>query len=245
MTPDELVKTACPAIATIGGQFYFDPATIARGKEHGLDGMRLYILGRGGVLGDVEPAVVQSAFGYFSAGVISKLWNTAREKMAPREAGRLYHECAADFGRRRFAAVELDAFCAAAEKVVAAAHPAALALYAGWAAEPRVDDAAGRAMQLAVVLREFRGSAHLVAVLASGIEAQVAHFIRRPEMYKGFGYDDTNPPSVTDADKANLIAAETLTDKLVLPAYSALNATEAKAFADGALAMLGVATPQV
>jgi hypothetical protein len=242
MTPDELVKTACPAIATLGGQFYFDPATIARGKEHGLDGMRFYILGRGGVLGDVEPAVVQSAFGYFSAGVITKLWNSAREKMAPRDAGRLYHECAATFGRSRFADLDLEGFCAAAEKVVAAAHPAALALYAGWAAEPRVDDSAGRAMQLAVVLREFRGSAHLVAVLASGVQAEVAHFIRRPDMYKGFGYDDANPPKVTDGDHANLVAAEALTDKLVLPAYAALDANEAKVFSAGAEAMLAAAT---
>jgi hypothetical protein len=244
MTPDALVKAACPTIATLGGQFYFDPATIARGKEHGLDGMRFYILGRGGVLGDVEPAVVQSAFGYFSAGVITKLWNSAREKLGPRDAGRLYHQCTAEFGRAHFGKLDLEPFCAAAEKVVAAAHPAALALYAAWAAEPRVEDAPGRAMQLAVVLREFRGSAHLVAVLASGVHPEVAHFIRRPEMYKGFGYDDTNPPSVSDADHAGLVAAETLTDQLVLPAYSALDAKEAKALAAGAEAMLAAAPPR-
>lgn len=244
MTPDELVQTACPPIAALGGLFYFDPATIARGKEHGLDGMRFYILGRGGVLGDVEPAVVQSAFGYFASGVITKLWNSAREKMSARDAGRLYHECAAAFGRERFAGLDLAAYCTAAEKVVDAAHPAGLALYAGWAAEPRVSDDAGRAMQLAAVLREFRGSAHLLALLASGVHPEVAHFIRRPEMYRGFGYDDTNPPSVSETDKANLIAAEQLTDRLVLPAYSVLDAAEAKALADGATAMLKIAKPE-
>jgi len=244
MTPEELVQTACPPIAALGGLFYFDPATVARGKEDGLDGMRFYILGRGGVLGDVEPAVVQSAFGYFSAGVITKLWNSAKEKMSPRDAGRLYHQCAAAYGRERFSGLDLSAYCAAAEKVVDAAHPAGLALYAGWAAEPRVSDDAGRAMQLAVVLREFRGSAHLLALLATGVHPEVAHFIRRPEMYKGFGYDDTNPPSVTDADRANLIAAEQLTDRLVLPAYSVLDATEARALADGATAMLQIAKPE-
>ena len=136
MTPEELVQTACPPIAALGGLFYFDPATVARGKEHGLDGMRFYILGRGGVLGDVEPAVVQSAFGYFSAGVITKLWNSAKEKVAPRDAGRLYHECAATYGRERFDGIELSAFCAAGDKVLEAAHPAGFSLFAGWAAEP-------------------------------------------------------------------------------------------------------------
>jgi hypothetical protein len=244
MTPEELVQTACPPIAALGGLFYFDPATIARGKEHGLDGMRFYILGRGGVLGDVEPAVVQSAFGYFASGVITKLWNSAKEKMAPRDAGRLYHECAAAYGRARFDGIDLSGFCAAGDKVLEAAHPAGFSLFAGWAAEPRVSDDAGRAMQLAVVLRELRGCAHLVALLATGVHPEVAHFIRRPEMYKGFGYDDTNPPSVSEADKANLVAAEHLTDRLVLPAYSVLDATEASALADGAIKMLQVAKPE-
>ncbi|MGE0881719.1 MAG: hypothetical protein AB7L13_11495 [Acidimicrobiia bacterium] len=237
MTPEQLVATACPLLADLGGRFYFDGATLARGKEYGLDGMRFYILGRGGVLGDVEPAVVQSAFGYFSAGSIEKLWTTAKEKLAPREAAHVYHECAAAFGRAHFASLDLSAFNAAAAKVVAAAHPAAFALFAGWSAEPLTDDVPGRAMQLAVVLREFRGSAHLVAVLASGVEPEIAHFIRRPEMYKGFGYDDANAPAVTDTHRAALDAAETLTDKLVLPAYSALTASEADALASGAQAM--------
>ena len=41
-------------------------------------------------------------------------------------------------------------------------------------------DVAGRAMQLLTVLREFRGSAHLLAVRAAGLDAKTAHFIRRP-----------------------------------------------------------------
>lgn len=238
MTPYELVKSVCPKIAQLGGAFYFDPATLARGKELGLDGMRFYVLGRGGVLGDVEPAVVQSAFGYFAAGSIQKLWTTATEKLAPREAAREYQQCTSAFGRGRFASLDLGAFAQAGEKVIAAAQPAGLTLFAGWAAEPRATDVPAHAMQVATVLREFRGSAHLVAVLASGLTAERAHLIRRPEMYKAFGYDEASAATVTDEERFQLDAAEALTDQLVLAAYSVLSSTEADALDAGATAML-------
>ena len=87
MTPDEIVSQACPKIADLGGAFYFVPETTSRGKERGVDGMRLYFLGRGGVLGDTSAAVVRSAFGYFNPGLVEKLWNSGREKL-PVDRGR-------------------------------------------------------------------------------------------------------------------------------------------------------------
>jgi len=191
---------------------------------------------RGGVLGDVDAKVVQCAFGYFEAGLVSKMWSTAKEKMAPRDAARLYMECAADLGRRKFSGIAgLDAFCAAAEKVVAAADPASLPLFAGVAAEPLVEDLPGRAMQLVAVLREYRGSAHLLAVVASGLSPKLAHAIKRPDDVGTFGYAEA--PAVTDADRAKLDAAEALTDAIVLTAFSALDAAEADALMAGVNAM--------
>lgn len=227
MTPDELIAHACPKIGALGGAFYFRPETIAVGKEHGLDGFRFYFLGRGGVLGDVEPAVVLSAFGYFEAGLLAKMWNTAKEKVAPREAARIYLQCNAELGRTKFSGIdELDAFNAAAEKIVAAAHPAALPLFAGIAAEPLPDDAAGRAIQLVSVLREMRGSAHLAAIVASGLHPTVAHHLKRPDDMESFGYRG-DPPAVTDEDRAKHQAAEAMTDAMVRPAYAAVTPEEA------------------
>ena len=238
MTPQELLHAACPALGTVGAGFYFAPSTLAVGKDLGLDGMRWYVLGRGGVLGDVESPVVTSAFGYFHPATVAKLWDSAKEKLAPRDAGRRYHQCAAESGRAKFSGIAgLDAFNEAAQAVIGAAHPAGLALFAGLAAEPVVDDAPGRAMQLAAVLRELRGSAHIVAVLASGLTPEKAHFVRRPEMYKSFGYDEANPPAVTDDDKTRLAASDTLTDQLLLPAFSVLDSTGSAALAAGATAM--------
>ncbi len=232
----DLVKAACPKIGSLGAAFYFHPDTVAKGKELGLDGFRFYILGRGGVLGDVEPVVIQSAFGYFEAGLINKIWNSAKERMDPRAAGRAYLEAAQDFGRTTFADIEgLDAYCAAAEAVVAAVNPAGLSLFAGISAEPLPDDLPARAMQLTAVLREYRGSVHLLAVRAKGLGDDQAHAIKRPDDVATFGYAET--PAFTDDDRAKHAAADELTDELVLEAYGVLDAAGGEALMAGLNAM--------
>lgn len=229
--------TAGAPLNKVGAAFYFDPATVARGKELGLDGFRFYVLGRGGVLGDVEAPVVHAAFGYFNPDVIDKIWSSAKETVAPRDAARAYQECAAVLGRERFSGVEgLEAFCDAAEAIVAAQPDAALSLYAGWAAEPRADDLPARAAQLAALLRELRGSVHLVAVVASGLTDQQAHFLKRPDDYAMFGWSD--PPEVDDSHRAAMDAAEELTNRLLAPAFGVVPEADRQAVCDVADAML-------
>jgi hypothetical protein len=238
MTPAELISATSPAIGSLGGSFYFQPATLARGKALGLDGFRFYFLGRGGVLGDVEPAVVTSAFGYFEPALVARMWTSAKEVVPPRVAGAAYVEACREQGRAQLGEVDgLDEFCAAAGAVVAAQHPAALALFAGWAAEPLPDDAPGRAMQLVTTLREMRGSVHLLAVVTSGLTAQKAHFIKRPDDYNTFGYDADAPPEITDTDRERYDRAGQLTDDLLAPAYATLDDAGAEAFRAGVAAM--------
>ena len=226
MTPEQLVQAAAPKIGSLGASFYFHPDTMAVGLAHGVKGYRWYILGRGGVLGDVEAPVVKAAFGYFAPSLITKLWDSSRTILAPREAGRIYHECCAAIGRARFSAIpELDEFNIAMAKIVAAQSPDGLPQFAGIAAEPLADDAAGRALQLTAVVRELRGSVHLLAVIATGLTTQVAHFLKRPNDYGLFGW--TEPPEVRGSDQARLEAAERMTDELVLDAFSAVSAEEA------------------
>jgi hypothetical protein len=225
-----LLANACPDINLLGGQFYFSADTVAVGKEHGLDGFRFYFLGRGGVLGDVEAPVVTSAFGWWSHELVAKMWDSAKEKMTPRDAARLYMTCAQAYGKSKLGGVAgLAGFCASAEKVVAAANPAGLALFAGIAAEPLAEDLGARAYQLIVVLRELRGSAHIVAVLAQGLEPRLAHAGKRPDMMKAFGWGE-DPIVLSDAEARALAAAEPLTDRLVAPAYGVLSPDEASAF---------------
>jgi hypothetical protein len=238
MTPEELVTTVSPLAGKVGSAFYFVPATTARGTELGLNTLQFYVLGRGGVLGDVEAPVIASAFGYFSLERVDSMWEAATKVAEPRATAKEFMACSHEFGRTHFSSVAgLAAFCAAAEAVVAAAHPAGLALFAGLAAEPLPDDLPARAMHLAAVLREYRGSAHLVAVVASGIEPRVAHFIRRPEMFAAFGYAPEDAPEPTEADRAALAGADAITDRIVGQAYGVLDETQAHALVDGFRAM--------
>lgn len=238
MDTDNLIATTPQSFAAVGASFYFTPETLAVGKEAGLNGFQWYVLGRGGVLGNVDSDVVASAFGYFHPAGLRRVWDGACAIMEPRAAATRYFECVAEHGRSRFGDVDgLDAFNAAAEKLVAAANPAGLALFAGIAAEPRATDTAGLAMQHAAVIREFRGSAHLAAVLASGLTPDVAHFIKRPEMWKPFGYDEDATPTVVDADRDALANAETITDTIVRHAFASLTDSEGDDLAAGIAAM--------
>ena len=236
MTPIELVQAASPIIGGIGGAFYFDPVTLSRGKELGLDGFRFYLLGRCGVLGDVEAKVAQSAMGYFEPSMVEKLWDSARDRVQPREAGREYLACAQTFGVTKFSGLDgLAAYADAAQKVITAQDPAALALFSGIAAEPLASDPAALAMQMTTVLREMRGSVHLVALAACGLSPQMAHRVRRPDDIAMFGWHEG--VEVTDDHRTRWQAAETLTDEILVPAWSSVTETEAQAIVETVSAM--------
>ncbi len=234
MTTDELLAHACPIIRDIGWAHYFSPEAESAAARIGIDLFTLYALGRGGVLGDVEPVVVSSAFGYFNPEVVEALWNGGRTHIAPREAARVYLDCAAEVGRRSLADIEgLGAMVEAADAVNEAADPVGLALYAGFRGELLVDDVPGRAMQIVNVLREFRGSAHLISLRACGVDARTAHFIKRPNDGAMFGWPADFQPEISDEQRAAVDAAEVLTDDLVRPAYAVLDAGAAAALVQG------------
>jgi hypothetical protein len=152
------------------------------------------------------------------------MWNSARAIYPPRDAATVYMACCADLGRARFNEIpDLAGFCDAAGAVNDAADPVGLALYAGIKTQPLADDLPARAMQLISVLRELRGSAHLLAVRASGLDAKTAHYLHRPDDMAMFGWSEQDVPHVTDSERSKLQAAEHLTDDLVLPAYAVLD----------------------
>jgi len=234
MSADSFVTDVSARINDLGWAYYFVPETLATGKSLGLDGFRFYFLGRGGVLGDVEASVVTSAFGYFNPALVVDMWDSAKAIMPPREAARVHFACSAELGRRHFTQFDgLDEFCAAAGAVNQVADPIGLALYSGFRAEPLVEDLPGRAMQLVSVLREFRGSAHLIAVRACGLDAKTAHFMRRPNDIGMFGWTEDDAPEIGAAERAKLAAADDLTDRLVAPAYGAVDDTGRRAIVSG------------
>jgi hypothetical protein len=232
MTPLEIVRQTSPVLNDAGNRFYFHPDTLAQGKELGLDGFRFYFLGRGGVLGNVEPAVVVAAFGYFSPAVVEVMWDSARQIMEPREAARSYLACADRFGTSHLGGLDmLDGFNDAAETIVGSVDRSALPLFAGVAAEPLPDDAAARAYRNVCTLRELRGSVHLLAIVATGVSPLTAHAIRRPGDVTSFGWESA--PDITDEDRALLDVADELTDRLLVSAIETMTDAQRDAFVAG------------
>ena len=232
MTPIEIVQQTSPIINDAGSRFYFHPDTMAKGEELGLDGFRFYFLGRGGVLGDVEPAVVVAAFGYFSPGVVEMMWSSAKQIMEPRAAGRAYLACADHVGVQSLDGIDLlDAFNDAAETIVGSVDRSALPLFAGIAAEPLPDHPAARAYRNICILRELRGSVHLLAIVATGVTPLVAHAIRRPDDVTMFGWETV--PDISDDDRARLAVADELTDRLLVPSIEVLTEAQRDAFVTG------------
>lgn len=237
MDPRETIRAIAVPTGDIGASFYFVPETLARGKELGLDGFRFYVLGRGGVLGDVEPSVVRSAFGYFHPTLLERMWTSGKAVMAPRDAAREYIACAHEHGRRRFAEVPgLDAYVDAASTVIAHVEGVSMPLFAGVRAEPVPSDPAAAATHQVMVLRELRGSAHLLALTAVGLPSHVAHAIKRPNDLGLFGWQD-EPPTPTDADREAWARAEAMTDDILAPAFAALTDDQAEALIAGITAM--------
>jgi len=240
MTTDERPTSRAIAADTgnIGAAFYFHPDTLAHGKELGLDGFRFYVLGRGGALGDVTPAVIRSAFGYFELGLVEKMWGSAKDIVEPRTAAQAYwDECGAR-GRELLADIDtgvLDAYNEAAQAVIDAQPRGGLPLFAATAELTKADDAPALAMQNAAVLREMRGSAHLCGVLASGLSEAQAHCHRRPDMVQSFGYAEA--PELPDDVDDRLAEAERITDVIVGVGFGVLSPNQQAALVAGTEAM--------
>lgn len=83
------------------------------------------------------------------------------------------------------------------------------------------------------MLRELRGSAHLLAVRAVGLDAKPAHWISRPDAIGMFGWGEDEAPTITDADRSKMVEAEALTDRLVTPAYAVLDDDQQQALLIG------------
>ena len=108
MIAAELARRGHPVVSDLGGLFYFAPASLQRAAALGLSPSQWYFLGRGGALGDVDAAVVDSALGYFAPSVVRRHWDSGRAVVPPRAVATAHMECCrglwpASSGRRAVA----------------------------------------------------------------------------------------------------------------------------------------------
>lgn len=226
---------SAPAVSHLTSIFMLHPKTYERGAELGFAGVDFYVVGRGGVLGDVHPDVVTAAFAFFEPSMIRSQWELGCQTLPPAEAAREFAQCLAnwtaakvpdDFDTTRLAEL--------AGRVVESASPALAPLFAGWRANitsPGGPSAATFAMN---ALRELRAACHAAAVVTSGLTMQQAVSHRTPFMSALFGWGD--PLDTTDLapewDKA-----EAATNRALAPAFEVLTDSERKEFCEQALAL--------
>lgn len=198
MTALDAARTLAAPVNDIGGRFMLHPDTLGPGKDAGYpNGFAYYMAGRGGVLGDVDAEVIVSAFGFFAPGVVRAMWEAGVAVEGARAAGTRYARAAAEFGRQRLGGFSGAARLAElAQVVVERTDSTGLALFAGWKVEPLPDDAPGRAYQLLHVLRELRGSQHIVGVVAAGLAPRDAVLVGPggADQAKMFGWTEPFPP---------------------------------------------------
>jgi hypothetical protein len=225
----ETIQAVSPQINDLGGRFMLHPDTLKIGSEAGYpNGFSWYVAGRGGVLGDVDADVIVSAFAYFNPKIVRKMWLAGVAVEGARNSGSRYASACAAWGRQRLQDIEgCERFVELAERLINFVDVAGLTLFAGWRSEPLPTDAPGRAYQLLHVMREWRGSVHIVAVVSGGVTPLQALLASDDGSVhaKVFGWGDglSNATHLKD----QMVGIELLTDNLMLSAYeAALNATE-------------------
>lgn len=218
-------------LVAVGGAFMLTPATTERGAALGLGFGEFYVLGRGGVLGDVDADVIVATFAYFNPELVRQFWTGAKAKMAPADAALAYAEACRAWGREHLSAVDdLDALVGLLGRVATEASPVGAPLFGGWRALPLPDDAPGRAMQLLHVLRELRGGLHLNAVLAAGLTPLEALTISQPGQVQMFGWAEGAPG--VESKTSIHAAANEVTDQMFAAALASLSDKECAQLAD-------------
>lgn len=237
MSSTELVEKTAATVGELGARYMLHPETAAVGTAAGYEnGWAWYFTGRGGVMGDVDADVVTSAFGFFGVGMIRSMWEAGLKTEPARAAGRRYAAACAEFGRKRLQGVSgLERFNELSEKVTNAVDPSGLTLFAALRAEPAPADAPGRAYWNICLLREWRGSEHVVAVRASGLTPAQAILTNYPDLATGIkeagrrGFGDGHPDATPLLGKRK--QAETLTSELQAAGYDVLSGEERAEFA--------------
>lgn len=239
MNPIELSEATKAAVKSVSANFMLDGATYARGAELGFDGADFYVGGRGGVLGSVTGEVVAAAFGFFEPTMVSLAWGRARDVMARFDAAGEFAACGHAWARSHLGDVAegvLHQVADAGAKVVAAASPAGVPVFAAWRTMPVPQDAPARALHVMNALRELRNGYHIGAVSVSGLLPVEAMAVASPAMAALFGWSELPP---VDDEKRQLWAeAETLTDIAFARALAVLTDREAGQFTDACRSLM-------
>lgn len=170
-------------------------------------------------------------------------WCELPAGLSRRDVATAYAQCAAEWGDRelpRFGALTLTRLEELGRRIADAAQPALGSVFAGWRALPPPDTPAARVgltMHVLRELRELRGAAHVVAVLACGLTPLHA-VLASPAAARrtgapwaehlGWVGPFEEPAALADRRRQ----AEDLTDTTLVPVFGTLEPSELAEFAE-------------
>jgi hypothetical protein len=237
---DELSTLTADPIQVLGMSFYFDPGTKERGREHGLNVVEFYGLGRGGVMGDVDTPTFVEAFTFFHQSMMDFLWTDTKTKADPVTVAAAHVQAAYEFADRTFGGIDrsvLAAFGVAARKVAEAETTGLCPLMDGYLTYPAPTDPVHAAYLGTILLRELRGGVHIHAVNEVELDPVAACYLQDATIFTLHGYPESDAPTVTSDLEAKKVRAEELTGAQVAACFDALSDDEREALAEGTRAM--------
>jgi hypothetical protein len=239
MDPLLCAKRLAPPVGELGARFYFDAGTRARAKELGLRSVEYYGLGRAGVMGDVEPEVVESAFTFFSPTAIALMYTGPRERLSASEAATHYLASADDYAERTFASLSSDVLEAVASTSsdLAMAVPAGRYLvFDGYVTAAPATTPAASAYRGIITLRELRGGVHAQATITAGLAPADAAFVENPDVFSLHGFVDEDRRDREGASARRALVEEE-TSRAMATYLEALSPDERAKLVDDVLAM--------
>lgn len=209
----EASRRSAGAVGDIGARFMLDMDMYGDAATLGYGGLAFYFAGRGGVLGDVDHAVVYETFAFFPAETVREAWESSATVEDRSVSAQRFASYAGSWAAAHLPAEGVDyrRLAELAGKVIDAADAETAPVFAGWR---ELDEPTGD-RELAVhrmnALRELRGARHTAAVCEVGLPPVEAFFIRSPGMAAIFGWE-TPEEEPSDQARTAWQQAEDLTD---------------------------------
>lgn len=185
------------AVEAVHVPVYFSPDAADRYAALGLtDSWAGYVASRSAALGTPGPELVTATFHGFAPGKIARALPEAWARASSEDVLAVRLDLARQSLEPFVQDVALPSLTANLAEVVSRADFAGRPLAAAHASLPAADDDLGRLWQLATVLREYHGDAHVAVLTASGIDGATANALAvatglvPPNQQQRRGWDD-------------------------------------------------------
>ena len=216
------------------------PMTDRLAADLGLQsGSDLWIVGRAGVLGDGDADVAAAGLAFLAPDRVRAAWESLPQGLTHRQVADAYTGLCCAWGSTELARFDRSRMTRLDElgrRIAEAADASIGTVFAGWRAQPQPDDVNARVALTMHVLRELRGGAHIIAILACGLtplDAVLASPARplaaaRCGPNTSGGADRSATPTARDAR----MEAERLTSRILEPIYGSIGDAALAEFAE-------------